>query len=236
MSAPTVSCIVPVFNGERHLADALQSVLDQTRPASEILAIDDGSTDGSPDVIARYHGRVRYLRQERGGPASARNRGVSIATGEFLAFIDQDDLWHPEKLERQLACFAENPRLELCFAHVERFWEPELQAEQNASRDHDRGGRVPGYSTPTLLARRSAFERVGPLNAELLFGDATDWTLRAIDGGLEMRLLPDTLLYHRMHGANLTRRREASKAEFVRIVRSTLARRRERQRGSGGPS
>ena len=233
MSASTVTCIIPVFNGERHLAEAMQSVLDQTHPASEILAIDDGSTDGSSGVIARYDGRVRYLRKERGGPASARNLGVSVATGEFVAFIDQDDLWHREKLERQLACFAEDPRLDLCFAHVELFWEPALQAERDAYRDHGRGRRVPGYSTPTLLARRSAFERVGPLNVDLLFGDATDWTLRAIDGGLAMRLLPDTLLYHRMHASNLTRQREASKAEFVRIVRATLARRRERQRGNG---
>jgi glycosyltransferase involved in cell wall biosynthesis len=235
VSAFTVSCIVPVFDGERHLAEALQSVLDQTHPASEILAVEDGSTEGSSAVVARYDGRVRYLWKEHGGPASARNFGVSVATGEYVAFIDQDDLWHREKLERQLACFAEDPHLELCFAHVERFWEPALQAERDAYRDHGRGGRVAGYSTPTLLARRSAFERVGPLNVDLRFGDATEWTLRAIDAGLRMRMLPDTLLYHRMHESNLTRQREASKAEFVRIVRSTLARRRER-RGSGGHS
>jgi glycosyltransferase involved in cell wall biosynthesis len=232
----TVTCIIPVFNGERHLAEAVESVLAQTAPASEILAIDDGSTDGSADVLARYRERVRYIRHAHGGPAAARNHGVSVATAELVAFIDQDDRWHPEKLARQLACFADDPGLDLCFAHAELFWDPGLEDERDAYREHVRGTRVPAYSTPTLLARRSAFERVGLLDTGLLFGDATDWSLGAIDAGLEMRLLPETLLYHRMHAANLTRRREASKAEFVRIVRATLARRRAVHRGKAIPT
>jgi glycosyltransferase involved in cell wall biosynthesis len=236
VSTPRVSCIIPVFNGERHLAEAVDSVLGQTEPAHEILAIDDGSTDGSAEVLARYGDRVRYVRKPHGGPASTRNHGVSIAAGEFVAFLDQDDRWHPAKLAWQLACFAEDPHLDLCFGHAELFWDPGLEDERDAYRDHARGTRVPAYSTPTLLARRSAFARVGPLDTDLLFGDATDWTLRAIDAGLKTRLLPETLLYHRMHASNLTRRREASKAEFVRIVRATLARRRAVARAKASPT
>lgn len=230
MSALTVSCIIPVFNGERHLAEAVESVLAQTAPASEILAIDDGSTDASADVLARYGGRVRYVRQAHGGPASARNRGIALAAGELVAFIDQDDRWHPEKLATQVACFAEDPDLSLCFAHAELFWDTDLADEGDAYRSHPRGTRVPAYSTPALLARRSTFERVGSFDTDLLFGDATDWTLRAMDARLGIRLLPETLLYHRMHAGNLTRRRTESKAEFVRIVRATLARRRAAER------
>lgn len=232
MSTLTVSCIIPVFNGDLHLAEALRSVLGQTRPPDEILVVDDGSTDRSAEVAGQFDD-VRYLMKAHGGPASARNLGVSVAAGDLVAFIDQDDLWHPEKLERQIACFAEDPALEICFSHVELFWDAALEAEQDGYRDQARAGVVPGYSTPSMVARRSAFERVGPLDPRLLFGDATDWTLRAMDLGLEMRLLSDTLLYHRMHASNLTRRREASKAEFVSIVRSTLMRRRGRQSGIG---
>ena len=104
MSASTVTCIIPVFNGERHLAEAMQSVLDQTHPASEILAIDDGSTDGSSGVIARYDGRVRYLRKERGGPASARNVRIEFPEGnDCIIESELTDKFPFELLERHQA-------------------------------------------------------------------------------------------------------------------------------------
>jgi glycosyltransferase involved in cell wall biosynthesis len=161
---------------------------------------------------------------------------VSVATGEFVAFIDQDDLWHREKLERQLACFAVNPTWISALRTSSCFGSPHCRQSETPTGITVGAGACPATRRPRSSPRRSAFERVGPLNTDLLFGDGTEWTLRAADGGLAMRLLPDTLLYHRMHASNLTRQREASKAEFVRIVRSTLERRRERARGRRGHS
>lgn len=232
MSTPTVSCVVPVHNGQHHLAQALDSVQAQTCPPSQVIVVDDGSTDDTVAVIAEFGDRVTGVRQENRGPAAARNRGVAESDGEFVAFIDQDDLWHREKLERQLACFAADPALDLCFTHVQLFWAAEVRDEALAFLDHPRAGPVPGLSTPTLLARRSAFDRVGPLDPALRFADATDWTLRAIDEGLRMVVLPDVLLHHRMHDANLTREREASSTEFVRLVKATLDRRRQAAGGT----
>ncbi|MEO8667203.1 MAG: glycosyltransferase family A protein [Bauldia sp.] len=227
MSDSRISVIVPVYNGAAFLREALLSVLNQTVAPDEIIVVDDGSTDSSAEVVAAFAPLVRYMAKANGGPASARNAGIAAAEHEFLAFIDQDDLWHRAKLERQLACFAEDPRLDLCYAHVDLFWDAALAAEEQAYRDHRRARAVPGYSTPTLLARRSAFERVGPLDVTLRFGDATDWTMRALEAGLRTMLLPDVLLYHRMHPANLTREREPSKREFLRIVRARLQRMRQ---------
>jgi len=226
MTAATVSCIVPVFNGERYLAAALESVLGQSRSPDEIVVVDDGSTDGSAAVVRRYGSRVRYFRQDPRGAAAARNRGVELSGGDFLAFIDQDDLWRPRKLERQLASFAADPGLDICISHAELLWEPARAAERAALGDHRRARCVAGYTTPAMLARRSAFERIGPFDAELVLADATDWFLRAIDRALSILLLPEALLVHRMHDGNLSRHAEPGRREFVRLVKATLDRRR----------
>ena len=108
MSAPLISCIVPVYNGERFLSQTLDSVLGQTYRPLEVLLSDDGSTDGTPQIAARYSKRIRYLTHANTGPGAARNRGLRLARGDFVALLDADDLWHPEKLERQMAQFEES--------------------------------------------------------------------------------------------------------------------------------
>jgi glycosyltransferase involved in cell wall biosynthesis len=233
MTGATISCVVPVFNGERYLAEALDSVLRQTRPPDEIVVVDDGSSDRSAEIVRGYGNRVRYVRQDNRGAAAARNRGVELAGGELLAFIDQDDLWRPHKLELQLASFAADPGLDICVSHVDLQWDSARAEEQAALGEHRRARRVPGYTTPAMLARRSAFARIGPLDTRLTRADATDWFLRGIDLGLSILLIPQALLVHRMHDTNLSRHRESGKREFVRLVKATLDRRRRLAVGSG---
>ena len=226
---PAISVVVPIFNGERFLAEALDSILAQSYPSFEVIAADDGSTDGSRAVVEGYGGRVRWVSQPTAGPAATRNLGVREAHGDFLAFLDPDDLWHREKLERQVAHFAARPELQLCVTHVQVFWaDPEEAARY---RDHPRAQPIPGYATTSLLARRSAFERIGDFNTGLWFSDATEWFMRATEAGLPLELLRDVLVYHRMHQANLTRRRDdASRDEFLQVVKASL----ERRRAAGG--
>lgn len=227
MEAPLVSCIVPVFNGERYLGEALNSILGQTYRPLEIIVADDGSTDGTAALAAGYREHVRYLAQATAGPAAARNLGLRAARGEFVAFLDQDDLWHPEKLARQTTWFQVRPDLDLSVTHVRLFWMPELIQEEARYRGHRRAQTLPGYATTTLLARRQLFETVGQFNTALWFGDATEWFLRAAEHGAGMELLPDVLTYHRMHTTNLSRRRaHASRDEYVQIVKASLDHRR----------
>jgi glycosyltransferase involved in cell wall biosynthesis len=118
MAAPLVSCIVPCFNGERYLDESIQSMLAQTHLPLEIIVVDDGSSDRSAAVVRRYGATLRYHRQDNRGPGSACNRGLELATGDFVAFLEQDDLWLPDKTRHQLAAFEAQPALEYSRAEL----------------------------------------------------------------------------------------------------------------------
>ncbi len=227
MDQPLISCIVPVFNGERYLKEALDSILSQTYRPLEIIVADDGSTDGTPSVIAGYGNQVCYLQQANAGPAAARNLGLSAARGKFVAFLDADDLWHPEKLTRQMARFEAYPKLELCVTHVQNFWVPELEAEAKRFQNHRFSQKLAGYGTPALLAQRALFDKVGQFDSAMRAVDDTDWFLRAAEQGVVMELLPDVLVYRRLHRTNLSRTPVAHNA-LLQVLKASLDRRRSR--------
>ncbi|MGA2565115.1 MAG: glycosyltransferase family A protein, partial [Steroidobacteraceae bacterium] len=132
----TISCIVPVFNGARFLGEALDSILAQTLPPTEIIVVDDGSIDATAEVAAAYAPRVSVVRQANAGPASARNRGIDLATGEFISFLDADDLWHKEKLARQMQALIADASAGFCITYLQNFWVEELAEEREQLRDH----------------------------------------------------------------------------------------------------
>ncbi len=205
---PVITCIVPVYNGERYLAETLNSILAQTHQPLQVIVVDDGSTDGSATVAAGFGSRVRYCWQENAGEAAARNRGLGMAQTEFVAFIDADDLWHPEKLTRQIARFQEKPEIDLCFTCFENFWIPELAAEEQRYRGFPLSQPQSAWSTSTVLARRSIFARFGNFvdDGSLTAGsESMIWFLRAQEQGALIKVLPEVLMYRRMHPANCSR-------------------------------
>jgi glycosyltransferase involved in cell wall biosynthesis len=227
MEQPLISCVIPVFNGERYLREAVDSILAQTYRPLQIIVADDGSTDGTPAMAAGYDGQVRYLRQANAGPGAARNLGIDAARGEFIAFLDADDLWHPEKLARQFARFEARPELDLCVTHVKNFWAPELRKEEARLRNHRLARPLPGYIMQTVLARRALFQRVGKFAPELRHGDVKEWFLRAAEHGAVIELLPDVLVSRRLHKSNLSRlQTAASLDEHLQLVKASLDRRR----------
>jgi glycosyltransferase involved in cell wall biosynthesis len=226
---PLISCIVPVYNGERYLAEALDSILGQSHCSLQVIVVDDGSTDGTARVAASYGERLEYRWQPNAGVATARNLGLSLARGEFVAFLDADDLWHPDKLRRQQARFQVRPELEMCLTHAQNFWVPELADEGLSLQYHPRTQAVPGYSTITLLARRRLFDAVGSFNTALQRGENLDWFVRAAEYGAVVEVLDDVLVYRRVHSTNSIRRRAAeSRREYLAIVKASLDRRRLR--------
>jgi len=228
-----VTCILPVYNGARYLRDAIESVLSQTQPLLETIVVDDGSTDGTAEVIAAYEDRVRSVRQANAGPAAARNQGVALARGDLIAFQDADDVWHPEKIARQMARFAMHPELELCSTHLQNFWVPELQQEADRFGNDVRSRPFPGYGAPpTLLVRRALFDTVGGFKATLRVGSDVDWFIRAVEQGVVMEILPDVLVRRRWHAANISR---GPRPELAQVLKDSLDRRREDRRRAATP-
>ena len=224
-----VSAIVPVFNGAPYVAEALDSIFAQGYPAFEVIVIDDGSTDATPAVLARFADRARVVRQANAGPAAARNHGVQLARGDLLAFLDADDLWHTDKLLRQTTFLAERSELPGCVTQAQNFWIRELRDEADQLRDHRIAKPLAGYLASTLLVRRAVFDTVGLFNPELKFGHSTDWFLRAAACGFTVPELPEVLYYRRLHHTNRSRQLgEQSRDEFLHLVKAHLDRQRRR--------
>lgn len=232
MTQPLISCIVPVFNGERYLREAVDSIFQQTYQPLEVLVADDGSTDGTATLLASYGDQIHYLWQPNAGPAAARNSGMQAAQGEFIAFLDADDLWHPEKLSRQMKRLHARPELDLCVTYIQNFWIPELHPEAEQLREHHLTQALPGYVTQTLLAKRALFNRVGQFDPAFHPADDTEWFSRTAEQGAVMELLPDVLVYRRLHETNLTMEPGArglvpsARTALLQVVKAALDRRR----------
>jgi glycosyltransferase involved in cell wall biosynthesis len=225
VTAPLVSCIIPVFNGERYLEETLQSVLAQTHRPLQIIVADDGSTDRSAELARDFDPAVICLHQPNAGHAAARNLGLTAATGHYVAFLDADDLWHPEKLARQLQRFAANPQLGVAFTHLENFWSPDADLASKPGEDAFRP--VPGYTSVSMLARRELFTTVGLLDVSLQHGNDRDWFCRAAERGVALEMMPDVLVRRRLHATNRSGALGGnSRAEYLRILKASLDRRR----------
>ncbi len=220
-----VSVVLPVHNGERHLAEAIESVLGQSYRPLELIVVDDGSTDRSGEIARGYP--VRYLGQPHRGTAAARNAGVAAARGAMLAHMDADDLWEPEKLAWQVRALAADPALDAVSGHLTEFWSPEVPEGVRRRRRAPRG-RMPGHLLQAMLLRREAHVRVGPFETRWRVGQDMSWYMRARDAGLSILVLPELVLRRRLHGANKGIVEEDPLRQRLLIVKAALDRRRQR--------
>ena len=226
MTVPSlISCVVPVNDGERFIAAAIDSILAQDHSPLEVVVVDNGSLDSSALLAERFGEPVRVLRQEDRGPPGGRNRGIREARGEFVAFLDADDLYRPAKLSTQLECLSAEPALDICLCTAESFWEPGLEHE--AARYAALGKLRGTHTFGTMLARRAVFERVGLLDETRLLDDQAEWFLRAADAGLATRILPDVLVDRRMHAASMSHRHDVIDS-YLELVAARLGRARRR--------
>jgi len=223
-----VSAVMPVCNGERYVAEAVASVFAQSRVPDEFIAVDDGSTDSSAAILARYPG-IRLVSQANAGCASARNRGVAAATGDVIAFIDQDDLWTPEHLARMLAVLEGDARVAFVASALCNFLSPEMTSIPAGFDPRLLQYPQHGMGTNTLVVRRSTFERVGPFDSTMVPLDDSEWLLRAIDAGMHFVHLDEPLLRRRIHASNqsnLARDTPRLASLMARALHASLQRRR----------
>ena len=224
---PLVSVIIPVYNGARYLGAALESVFAQTYREFEVIVVDDGSTDES-GVIAQGFPDVRYLQQTNQGVAAARNHGLEAARGEFFAFLDQDDLWTPDKLKLQVEYLLSHPDVGYTLTQQKYFLDP--------------GGTLPawfrkelfdsvhtGWVLGTLVVRRTIFEQIGNFATGYSAANDSDWFFRAKAAAIPMAVMPELLLLKRIHDANDSARAKEILSELLKVVKTSLNRQRSIQ-------
>lgn len=226
MGEPLVTVIVGAYNADRYVGEAIDSVLAQTHPSLELIVVDDGSTDATGEIAESYGPPVRRIRQENGGMAAARNRAIPEAQGSFLAFLDADDRFPPDKLTRQLEVFEAQPELDVVYGHVTEFLSPDLDEDAHAllrAPAHD----VPWPTPNLMLVRRESFLRVGLFSTELKVGIGVDWHARSNELGLRSAVPPIVVLERRLHAENNGIRQRQSKPQYLHVLKAALDRRRE---------
>ncbi len=221
-----VSVVIPAFNAARYIGEAIESVLANDCAPLQVIVVDDGSTDETASVVKAFGAKVEYLYQPNGGISSALNYGLSRAQGEWLSFNAADDRWAQGRLERQLAAFAATAS-DLVFGHVQNYFSPEL-TEEVKRRYHCPPDPLPGYSLAAMLTKRTTFERVGGFDARYKLGEFVDWYARAREIGLTSVLLPEVMLWRRLHGSNLSIRSANDRTDFARILKASMDRRRQK--------
>jgi glycosyltransferase involved in cell wall biosynthesis len=204
-----ISVVIPTYNYGRFIAEAIESVLRQTRAADEIIVVDDGSTDDTEAVVAEFGDKVRYVRQENAGVCAARNRGVAESSGDVIAFLDADDIWHAGKIEKQLEKFAADAEIGLVHCAMREF-ESETGETLRLHAEGMEGDvadelllwertAIIGCGTAVMVSRK-AFDEAGGFDTRLKVGE--DWDLcYRIARRYKVGFVPEVLVDYRSHGA-----------------------------------
>lgn len=209
--APLVSTVIPSYNYAPFLRQAIESVLGQGYPNVEVLVVDDGSTDGSDEIAREYGDRIRFFQQANQGVSAARNRGIQESRGSLVAFLDADDWWHPEKLERQVPCFGD-PAVGMVYSSIRYVDRDGTPVGEKTGGDSGRvlrdlalmrGPGVPATGS-TPVVRRECFERVGLFDTAL--STSADWDMwRRIACHYKIERVPEALVSYRLHAASMHR-------------------------------
>lgn len=202
----SVSVIIPTYNYSRFIAEAIQSVLDQTMPPAEIVVVDDGSTDDTANVVRQFAPAVKYVRQENAGVCAARNRGVQESNGELLAFLDADDIYLPASLEKQVARF--NGGVDLGLVHCGlRLFDNEtgetireiVDGGEDNVADNLLLWEGPVIAGPgAIVVRREAFENVGGFDTAMKVGEDWDFCYR-VARKYKIGFVEEPLVLYRSH-------------------------------------
>lgn len=227
MSNPLLTVILPTYNGAAFLHDAFESIRAQNHAPLEILVLDDGSTDETEQIARAWNDVIFIAQEHRGRPAFGRNRGIQIARGKYIAFLDQDDVWTSNALAAQLAAFRNEPNLQVVIGRAQK-------QQRVAARWENDGAPLPQPFVSAALFRRAVFERVGRFDETLeFFGDDTDWFARANELQIPMKMLDAVTLHWRIHEHNASHQNLREHARgvdrpLIEIVKHALERKRAR--------
>lgn len=222
----TISVIIPAYNAVDTIAATLDSLLSQTRAADQIIVVNDGSSDATGDVVTNHPVGAKLVKQSNGGAAAAFNNGINLASGEFIALLDADDIWMPEKLKIQEAALKVHGPDTIILGHVEAFECPSQAPELFASLSYVKG-KTPGYLAGTTLVRRDLIAHQGKsFDTSLRTGYFIEWYRRRQSEGVQAVMLDDLVLKRRIRANTLSRRQANAKdglsRDFLEIARRAI--------------
>ena len=226
MTAPLVSIIMPVRDGEAFLGPAMASIRDQTFRGYEVIVVDDGSRTPVEAMVHSILPEAKVFRQENAGPSAARNLGLMKASGDFLAFLDADDLWHENTLALLLKGFRDAPSAGLVQGLVRR-----IESDGTGSIKALRPSYA-GFNVGAVMIRRNAMDAVGPFDARLRESEDVDLFIRMKERRITRLVIPDIVLDYRQHHASITAvtppqpLQDGHLANWLRLLQGSLKRRR----------
>lgn len=226
-----ISVIIPNHNYALYLIDALNSVFCQSHLPMEVIVVDDASTDESDALLSSYPHQIVYLKQStRIGAAAARNLGVERATGDYIAFLDADDLWTVNKLYLQYVAIAHHQVAEMLFGCVQNFYTPELEVSIR-KRLYFPELPMQGFLPSTLMIHKMHFLEVGFFDTDLKAGEFIDWYARAQNKGYRSHVLPEVVTLRRVHAGHIGK--SMYHQEYCKILRNKI---RDKKLSSAIPS
>ncbi len=217
-----ISVVIPCFNNAEYLPAAVQSIADQSCPVHEIIVVDDGSTDNTAEVVSKLDTDIVYIEQQNAGPSAARNTGIHKASGSWIAFLDADDQWTPDKTALQLGLVERYPELVLVAGDMAEIGPDDVVVTKSVLGKHGlkemftelQGRPIPDavrallrknfIPTGTVLAKRSVLLDSGCFNTKIRYGEDLELWLR-IAMFYPIACLPDICMLRRRHAANVTR-------------------------------
>jgi glycosyltransferase involved in cell wall biosynthesis len=225
-----VSVLMTVRDGERYLDAALRSVLDQTVAPAEVVVVDDGSTDGTRDVLATFGAAVRVVSQPAIGIASGLNRALAHARHEVIAYLDADDLWEPDAIELRVARLTSDEAAEAVGGSIIQFVSPDLEPAAAARfRVDDTPARA--LLLGAVIFRRESLRRLGPIDESVALAPTVDWMARARTAGIRVVWIEQVVLRRRIHTSNIS---ITTGGPNYRGMLEVVRRHHARRKGSGG--
>jgi len=228
---PGISVIIPSYNAAAYLPNAIDSALNQTVAPLEVIVVNDGSTDETAQVLERFRGRIVAINQENRGLSGARNRGIAAARGELIAFLDADDVWLPEKLEKQVACLGEHPRAGL--VHTAALWWDPKTAESRPRFIGDLH-QVTGacyaeffalnrVTISSMVVRRECLGKVGNFDERIRRPTTQDYDLCfRIARYYELAFVDEPLVLYRLHPSNASKQLLPMWEDILYVLRKAL--------------
>lgn len=232
-----ISAIIPAYNSAEFIADAVHSILKQTTPVSEIIIVDDGSTDATREIVASLPGPITYISQQNQGPSAARNAGIHAANGDWIAFLDADDQWTPDKIEKQVNLLKAIPHLALIAGdmaeidHEDRVITPSVLAKHNMLEKFQllSGQAIPNalaelvtknfIPTGTVLVNKTALIEAGLFNQGIRFGEDLELWAK-IAAKYPISCIPEIFMLRRQHSNNATQMTAALLDDSVKVMQS----------------